>query len=91
MTMRSTPHAPAADSRTTGRLMLIAPATPSVMPTAWGILGSEHIRTIAIEALKIGTMPFNIPARAESMCCCAIGNNRNGTPTQVIPSNATRG
>ena len=72
-------------------LMMIAPAKPSIMPTVLRSRGRERISTIAMEVLKIGTRAFSIPARAESMCCRAIGNRRKGTATQVNPRSATRG
>ena len=47
--------------------------------------------TMAMAVLKIGTVANSIPPRAESMCCCAMENRRNGTASQVIPSNPMRG
>ena len=40
-----------------------------------------------MDVLKIGAMAFSIPAKAESMCCWAMGN---GTATHVIPAKAIR-
>ena len=61
------------------------------MLAAWRKRGSDRSHMTATTALRIGTEAFSIPARAESMCCWAMGNRRNGTTTQMNPSSTKRG
>ena len=70
--------------------MATVPAKPSAIPNAWCMRGSDRSSTTATAALRIGTEAFSIPARAESMCCWAIGNGRNGTTTRTNPKTTTR-
>jgi hypothetical protein len=70
--------------------MRTMPANPTNTPSSWAPLVRRPKSSAPNRAVNIGVAPLSSPVTAELMCCSAMGNSENGSPTQSTDTASMR-